>query len=80
MGQASALLETDLSKEIEKIPQELLLLVGERDIDTPPYCAEEMCEKIPNNKMHIFKGMGHMIDYEIPEKIAKKAIDFLLEK
>lgn len=80
MGQADVLFNADLRKEIHKIPHQILLLVGERDIDTPIYCAEEMHRAMPNSHIYIFKEMGHMFHYEIPEKMSKKAVDFLLQK
>lgn len=80
LGQVDALFNADLRNDIHKVPHQLLLLVGERDIDTPLYCAEEMNEAMPNSHIHIFKEMGHMFHYEIPEKLSKKAIDFLLQK
>jgi len=78
LSQSDALFECDLRSSIKKIPHETLLLVGERDIDTPPYCAKYIAEEIQNCKVHIFKEMGHMFCYEIPEKVTKKALEFLL--
>ncbi len=78
LSQAQALIEADLRNEIQKIPHEILLLVGEHDIDTPPYCAEYIQKQIPSSQMHIFKEMGHMFNYENPEATCKKVLEFLL--
>jgi len=78
MSQAQALM-VDFRSELKNIPHEVLLLVGEMDITSPPYCAELMQKEIPNCQMHVFKEMGHMFNYEIPEKSVKQALNFLLQ-
>ncbi len=78
LGQADALLSADLREKIEKIPHEVLLLVGELDIDTPPYCARLIQDRIPNCKMHTFKEAPHLFIYEIPNQVTKQALEFLL--
>lgn len=76
-GQADALFDCDLRSEMGAIPHELLLLVGERDICTPPYCAQWIADKALNCKTHIFKEMGHQFNYEIPERVLKHVLAFL---
>lgn len=78
-NQAYALTE-DFRHRIKDIPHQILLLVGERDITTPPYCAEYMCKEMPNSQMHTFKEAAHMFNYEIPEQSVKQALNFLLQK
>lgn len=80
LGQVDALFNADLRKELTEIPHPILLLVGEKDIDTPVYCAEFMQKTLLNCQMHIFKDMGHLLNYEIPEKLSKKALEFFLQK
>lgn len=77
LGQADALFACDLRKDLSNIPHELLLLVGEHDIVTPPYCAKEIAENVQRAQVHTFKGMGHMFPWEIPEKVTKKVVEFL---
>lgn len=79
LGQADALMECDLREEIKKIPHEILLLIGEEDIATPPACEKLLKSGIARSKSHTFKDMGHMFVYEIPGKVAKYTIDFLLK-
>jgi len=76
-GQAHALLEFDLRDQLDKIPHEILLLIGEQDIATPPYCAEEIMKKTGSASMHLFKDVGHQFNFEIPEQSAKAALAFL---
>lgn len=78
VGQADALIGADLRDKIEKIPHEVLLLVGEHDIDTPPYCARLIRDRIPSCEMHTFKDAAHLFIYEIPNKVTKQALEFLL--
>lgn len=78
MGQADALFACDLRREIHQIPHEMLLLVGGKDIATPPYCAEEIANKVKNARIHTFTEMGHFFPWEIPEHVIKKALPFLL--
>ncbi|MBS0630210.1 MAG: alpha/beta hydrolase [Verrucomicrobia bacterium] len=77
--QANAL-NVDFRHELKNIPHAVLLLAGERDIISPLYCAEFMHQEIPNSELHVFKQMGHMFNYEIPETSTKKVIHFLLQK
>lgn len=77
LSQAQALMEADIRSEIKNIPHEILLLVGEHDIDTPVYCAEYIKQHVPNCEMHVFKEMGHMFNYENPGATCKKALEFL---
>jgi len=77
VGQAAALIGADLRDKIEKIPHEVLLLVGENDIDTPPYCARLIRDRIPSCEMHTFKDAPHLFIYEIPNKVTKQALSFL---
>lgn len=79
-SQAEALCNADLRQEVEKIPHEVLLLVGEQDIDSPPYCAEFLQQKIPNCRIHLFKDMGHMFNYENPLATCKRVLEFLSTK
>lgn len=78
MGQIDALLEADFRNHLDQITQPLLLLAAEQDIDTPVWCAREIQQKAANADLHIFKEMGHMFLYEIPDKAMKKALQWLL--
>jgi len=77
LGQADALLEFDIRKDLSKIPHELLLLIGEHDLAIPPFISREISKNTLNCSTHTFKEVGHLITYEVPEKSAKQAITFL---
>lgn len=79
MNQGNALM-VDFRHELKDIPHQVLLLAGEMDLIAPLYCAELMHKAIPNSQLHVFKEMGHMFNYEIPETSAKKAVHFLLQR
>lgn len=79
LGQGEALFDVDLRPDLGKIPHELLLLIGEEDILTPPSCAALIQERALSCKTHAFKEVGHLFNFELPEKVTKQALQFLLQ-
>lgn len=77
IGQSTALFSCNTRSLLPTITQPLLLLVGERDITTPPHCAQEILENVPNCHMHQFEKMGHLFSWEIPDKVVEKTLSFL---
>ncbi len=76
-GQANALCSCDLRNDIHKIEKEVLLLVGEKDVLTPKYCADYIQKEIAGAKMHIFKDQAHAFQVEIPGLVIEKTLEFL---
>ncbi len=59
-----------------KVPT--LVLVGDRDILTPPWMSREIAEAISGAKLQILEGGAHGFLVEIPHKVNQAVIDFLI--
>ncbi|MDH3695064.1 MAG: alpha/beta hydrolase [Gammaproteobacteria bacterium] len=46
-----------------------LLILGDRDIMTPPFNAKQVAEKIPDSKTMILPGTGHSLMSEKPDAV-----------
>lgn len=54
-----------------------LVVWGKEDKQVPLDCANRYVEGIPNSRLEIVSGVGHYIEIEKPNELAKTAIDFL---
>jgi pimeloyl-ACP methyl ester carboxylesterase len=57
----------------------LLVAVGEDDVMTPPYLAEEMANAIPGARLVRFAGSGHLPSMEVPEAVNAAIRDWLAD-
>jgi len=64
---------------LKNIDVPTLLVFGELDPLTPPTVGEYMQDRIPDAKLVIIKGAGHMTNLEKPEVFNKAVLEFLLE-
>lgn len=51
----------DLTESIKTIHVPTLMLWGEQDIETPPEVAKRIHALLPQSKLHLFPGKGHMV-------------------
>lgn len=76
-------IETNVSDavlaDLTKITAPTLVMVGEEDRLTPPDEAEEIARLIPNARLSILKGAGHLINIEAPDVFNRQVLEFLLE-
>ena len=64
---AIAMGTTDLSQQLPRISVPALILVGELDTVTPPATAELLARAIPNARLVVIPGAGHLSHQEQPE-------------
>jgi len=64
---------------LDKITAPTLLTVGDADIFTPLRLTIEMHEQMPNSKMIVFGGFGHIHHWEDLERFNNVTRQFLLE-
>ena len=55
-------------------------MAGEEDTVYPPELAREMARRIPNAKLIMFDGTGHLANLEQPERFNEALLDFLLQQ
>ncbi len=59
----------DSRTSLEQVQVPTLVLVGEKDVITPPSEAEEMAEIIPHARLAVISGAGHLSALERPEAL-----------
>jgi pimeloyl-ACP methyl ester carboxylesterase len=60
----AALLEMDLSHAIQHVAVPSLVVVGDLDRITPPASAKRLAESLPDSRLVVLKGAGHMAPLE----------------
>jgi pimeloyl-ACP methyl ester carboxylesterase len=67
----------DRSENVGTIPLPTLILVGERDVMTPPAFAEDLHKKIRNSELVRVPGAGHLVMLEKPREVNQVIEDFV---
>jgi pimeloyl-ACP methyl ester carboxylesterase len=68
---------TDTTPFLPQIRIPTLILVGEKDITTPPAASHAMHEKIRGSELHIIPDAAHMSNLENPEEFNRHLLAFL---
>ncbi|HXG00232.1 MAG TPA: alpha/beta fold hydrolase [Bacteroidota bacterium] len=68
---------TDTTAFLSQIAIPTLILVGEKDVTTPPAASQAMHEKIRTSEMHIIPNAAHMSNLENPEEFNRHLMAFL---
>ena len=74
-GQAAAG-TTYVNPRVEQIAQETLVLTGDRDTVIDPRNSELLAERIPNARLQVFPGAGHLFFWEQPAAVAAALEEF----
>ncbi|MBI5445397.1 MAG: alpha/beta hydrolase [Deltaproteobacteria bacterium] len=76
--QADAASTFDALDGLRHIGVPTLVLVGEQDLLTPPWAARELAEGIPGSELRIIANGAHGFIWEIPERVNKEVVEFLI--
>ena len=68
---------TDTTPSLPRISVPTLILVGEKDVTTPPAASESMHQKIPHSKLAVLPGAAHMSNLENSETFNAELFGFL---
>lgn len=68
---------TDTTASLSRITMPTLILVGEKDVTTPPAQSERMHNLIPGSEMHIIDDAAHMSNLENPDAFNTHLMAFL---
>jgi 3-oxoadipate enol-lactonase len=79
VGTCCALRDADLTKAVASIAKPTLVLCGDQDIATPPDMARELADIIPDARMFLIAGAGHISCVEQPAVMATQIMQFLRE-
>lgn len=79
LGHLNADLHHDTLDRLPSIGVPTLITVGEYDANTPPRYGWEVYERIPNAKMHVFRGpqASHLANVEMAEEFNAVTLNFL---
>lgn len=66
----------DLREEVGEIEVPAVVLCGEDDRMTPPRYSEALARRMPDARLEIISGAGHMVMIEQPERTAERISGF----
>lgn len=62
---------------VDTLPEDLLLIAGERDVVAPLGKTLELSERLPNSQLEVIPKVGHLTHYETPAEVARLVERFL---
>jgi pimeloyl-ACP methyl ester carboxylesterase len=78
-AQSSACVSHNSLDLLTQIKVPALITVGEKDIFTPLWCAEELHYHIPGSQLRVFSDCGHAHHWEKVDEFNRVMLEFLLE-
>jgi pimeloyl-ACP methyl ester carboxylesterase len=78
-AQETISLRSDSRATLATIDVPALVIVGELDVITPPADAEEMVAGLPDARLVVLPGAGHLTPIERPREVGEAVLDFLRE-
>jgi non-heme chloroperoxidase len=72
----AALVGLDMTEELPEVRVPTLVLSGSSDVIAPPAQARRIAELIPDARLEVFKGAGHMLMLERTEEVDTLISDF----
>ena len=77
----NAFIEMDFSNSLGQIQAPVLLLAAEHDHGGGPVeDMQAMAAQLPNAKLEIIQGSGHICNFEAPEQVSQHLTNFLTHK
>lgn len=76
-SQLEAFRTFDVDDRLDSIDAETLVITGNRDVLIPPQNSYLIAERIPNAKIRVIEGAGHIFWISHPEETARIAREFL---
>jgi pimeloyl-ACP methyl ester carboxylesterase len=80
MAQAQAVMGHDANDRLSSITAPTLVIHGTADRMLPMHNGEIIAERIPNARLELFEGVGHMLWWEQPERTAALVRSYLLDQ
>jgi len=75
--QTAIMSRPDSRADLPKIKCPTLVLVGEGDQLTPPKLSEEIAGAIPNSRLVVVPGSGHLSTLERPDAVNKALVEWM---
>jgi 3-oxoadipate enol-lactonase len=67
----------DVRERLAEVAAPTLVAVGELDHETPPAYARILAEGIPDARLVVLPGLGHLAPAEAPDLVSRTLLDFL---
>jgi pimeloyl-ACP methyl ester carboxylesterase len=64
---------------LEEVDVPVLVLVGSEDVSLPPALSREIADTMPNARLEVIDGAGHLSTLEQPEAVSAAMLGFLDE-
>jgi len=77
--QVRACIEHDATRRLDQIQVPTLVVGGEQDMLTPPHMQRELARRIPNARLVLIRGAGHLALVEHPARYHRLVDRFLDE-
>lgn len=77
VGCSRALVEINLTAQLQRLELPALVMVGENDPGTPVAMARKIHEHLPNSQLAIIRGAAHISNVEQPEEFNRLLLNFL---
>jgi pimeloyl-ACP methyl ester carboxylesterase len=77
MAQAGAGVTFDVCDRLGEIRAPTLVLTGTEDVVVDPRNSELLAERIPDARLELFPGTGHLFFWERPERFVEVVAEFL---
>jgi pimeloyl-ACP methyl ester carboxylesterase len=74
-----SLIGFDLTAELPSVTIPALIVVGTADLLTPPAQARLLARLLPNSRLEVFPGAGHMLMLERADELDRLIVDFAHE-
>lgn len=78
LGQMDALQSFDIRESLSRIVHKSMVITGQEDFLTPPYCAQELSEQLSDSHLLILPHQAHQFPLEIPEMLIHLIHKFLM--
>jgi pimeloyl-ACP methyl ester carboxylesterase len=75
---ANAFADADLRDVLPKIDIPTLLIYGEADQRSPVSIGRELHAAIPGSRLVVLPGIGHLVNFEAPERFDEEVRSFLM--
>lgn len=70
-------LQEDYLKDLDRIEAPTLIVWGEQDRYCPREDQEAIAAAIPDSRLDVYRGVGHAVHWEAPERFASDLVSFI---
>ena len=72
-------MDHDARDVLPRVASPALVLVGEEDVLTPRWLAEDLVRRLPDARLEVLAGGGHAVALEDPEEFSARVLAFFAE-